>query len=237
MKLLFMFLVFAAVAVLYFIYPIKKAIKISKEIEKDTVAYEQYPQNPSMKILVTGDSTAFGTGVSDMKESTAGRLGNDFPEATIQNISENGLKIEGLVEKIKSLPDSSSYDVILIQIGANDVTGVTSLKKVKEDLSQLMKLVTSKSERIIILTSGNIGLSPVFRAPLSQAITKRTLLVREIFLNEVKLHESVQYVDLFKVAEEDIFLTDVDKYYASDYFHPSGDGYGIWYKDIKNKLN
>jgi len=42
---------------------------------------------------------------------------------------------------------------------------------------------------------------------------------------------------LFKVAEEDIFLTDVDKYYASDYFHPSGDGYGIWYKDIKNKLN
>ncbi len=190
-----------------------------------------------MKILVAGDSTGVGTGADDSRYGTPGRLGNDFSEADIENISENGLKIEGLVKKLESLSSENHYDLILIQIGANDIVSLTPLKKVKEDLSLLMNLATEKGERIIVLTSGNIGLSPIFRSPLSEIISKRTLSVREIFMNEIALHENVKYVDLFKNAEEDIFLTDIDKYYASDYYHPSKDGYGVWYEEIRKKLD
>lgn len=62
-------------------------------------------------------------------------------------------------------------------------------------------------------------------------------MVREIFMREASNRSKVQYVDLFESAENDVFNTDIDKYYAPDLFHPSSAGYGVWYEDVKKYLD
>ncbi len=211
-----------------------KAVKVSREIESTTTPYTQNPAQPTMKILVAGDSTGFGTGASRPEDSTAGLLGQKYPNASIENISENGLKLEGLESKLQSI--NSEYDLILIQIGANDIVKQTDNKKIEEVLNSVLQLTTSKSKKVIVITAGNVGLSPVFKWPLSNMITHKTKEVREIFMNTIAKYPSVKYVDLFKKKSEDIFITDIPKYYASDRFHPSSGGYKVWFTEIEKSL-
>ncbi len=212
-------------------------MSVAKKLKDSVVPYEQHPEPHDLKVLILGDSTALGTGTNDSRESTAGRLGSDYPNADIKNISENGLKLEGLLKIIYEIPKESHFDLIIIQIGANDITGFTPFQKIEAELDELLLWTNLSGTKTIILTSGNIGLAPVFRAPLSNIISARTNSVRELFKKKIALDESASYVDLFKNKEEDIFSKDPERYYASDKFHPSGYGYEIWYQEIKKYLD
>lgn len=235
MKFVFLGAVFFALVSAYFLYPIYRAIQISLGIQEKAVAYQQFPDNPTMKILVAGDSTGVGTGASSPEESIAGRIGKDFPNASLRNISENGITTEELREKLERL-DNSMYDLIVIQIGANDVTKFTPKTKIAREIKLVLGYAETHASSVILLTAGNMGLSPVFKAPFSNYITARTLVVREIFQSEAAARPSVTYIDLFKEAEDDTFSKDIDKYYADDLFHPSSEGYGVWYQDIQSIL-
>jgi lysophospholipase L1-like esterase len=219
----------------YSTYLIYHAISISKNVLETIVPFERHPEKPTMKILVVGDSTAVGTGASTSTDSTAGRLGTTYPTADVTNISENGLKLTGLVTILINL-DANHYDLILAQIGANDITGLTPLDSIKEELNKVLKFASSHGTDVIILHSGNIGLSPVFKFPVAEFMTYRTLKVRSIYMNAVTAYPNVHYVDLFKNAQDDIFSTDINKYYAADRFHPSSDGYAVWYEAISKYL-
>lgn len=236
MKLIIIIVVLLVIVLVYLLYPVAKAISISQTVQENAKAYEQHPTNPTMRILVAGDSTGVGTGARSPQDSIAGRIGSDFPGAHISNISENGITLEVLRNKLYSLP-KTEYNLIVIQIGSNDVTSFTSKQKVAEELKLVLDYAEEHSEKVIVLTAGNIGLSPVFKFPLSNLITYRTLMVREIFMKEVGERSSVYYVDLFESADDDMFSTDIEKYYAPDYFHPSSEGYGVWYHSVKNFLN
>lgn len=236
MKLLLLLLIGTSVWVYWNIYPIQKAIKKSKVFQDTAVAYEQHPESSTMKILVMGDSTAVGAGVQSSEFSIAGLVGKKYPDADITNISRFGMRLEELNQEIQKLPTTATYDLIVLQIGANDVTHFTSLSKIQTTLSSILNKAESKSPKIILLSSGNVGLSPVFKFPLSQILSKRTRDVREIYITEVTTRPSVSYIDLYKEREDDIFASDIDKYYANDYFHPSEDGYMVWYTEIEKKL-
>lgn len=236
MKLVLLIIVLLALLVVYFGYPLYRATRISKQIESRTTAYEQRRADPSMRILVAGDSTGVGTGAERSEDSIAGRIGNDIPEADITNISENGLMLAGLRKHLTELPDEVRYDLILLQIGANDVVGIGSLAYVEQELQTVLDEAEAHADQIIVMTAGNIGLSPVFRWPSSRYISHRTRIVREIFLQEASERSSVTYIDLYKPAGEEVFNTDVPRYYAADRFHPSGEGYGVWYGSVQPKL-
>jgi len=237
MKLLI--IIFLILVAIYLVYghPIRRAIKVSKTIEENSLAYEQNPKDAVKNILVLGDSTAVGTGASKPEDSIAGRLGKDFPNATIKNISKNGLKIMELSNIIKDLPESDEkYDLLIIQIGANDITFFSSKKEIKDNLDSVLEFANENSNKTLILTSGDIGSSPVFKFPVSYIYTKRTRNIQSIFREKIKNYDSVSYVDLFTKENNDLFNNQPQKYYAKDFFHPSSDGYGVWYNSTKSHL-
>ena len=217
---------------LYVGYPLYNAIQVSKGIQTQAMPYEQHPANPTKYILVAGDSTAVGTGALDSKKSTAGLLGALYPAADITNLGVNGFKLDGLITALESAP-RAHYDLILIQIGANDVVGFTPLNKVNTELETVLGMTDKLGTKTVVITAGNIGLSPVFHFPLSQLMTWRMLEVRKIFIAGVAEHPAAQYVDLFNEKLNREFETDIPKYYAADYFHPSADGYALWFQEIK----
>lgn len=234
MKILLLLILLIALIGFYYVHPFYKAVKLSKEIEADTIPFERHLAHPKMRILVAGDSTAVGTGAATSSESTAGRLGAYYPEAELTNLSENGLKLEGLEKKLQTL--SGHFDLALIQIGANDTVQLTPMEKIEERINTVLRVTQPLATKVIVVTSGNIGLSPVFKWPVSMYLSSRAKEVRDIYMKAIAAYPNASYVDLYKEKGEDIFIKNVPKYYAKDLFHPSSDGYAVWFEGIEKKL-
>jgi hypothetical protein len=64
---------------------------------KKTVPFSRSEPQAVFKILVLGDSTAFGTGATHPEDSTAGRLAARYPRASVTDLAVNGLRIAGLL--------------------------------------------------------------------------------------------------------------------------------------------
>jgi lysophospholipase L1-like esterase len=98
-------------------------------------------------------------------------------------------------------------------------------------------LETAKSfgDQVVVATSGNIGTAQIFPKGTRWLIRIRTLQVREIFFQTVS-QENVRYVDLYKAEEVDPFAKDPVQYYAADSFHPSSNGYDVWYTEIAKTI-
>jgi lysophospholipase L1-like esterase len=222
---------------LFLVYPIYHSTKVSKGLIASAVAYEQHPLHPMMHILVAGDSTAVGVGATDIHQTTAGRLGQQYPQADITNIGVSGYQLKDVMPLLQAQQKAGQhYDLILLQIGANDVTRLTPKKTIASEVATIFALCNTMSPKTIVLTAGNMGLSQVFRWPLSTLMTNRSLVVRSIFITTAAEYSTIHYISLFEDKAHDPFEKDVLRYYAPDHFHLTNDGYGIWYGDIKKLL-
>lgn len=208
-----------------FLFYFNKAQKLSKNNEK----FSYRPQNPKLKILVAGDSTAAGVGAKDPKDSVAGRFHQDFPKAEIVNLAESGNRIEDIKKFLEGIDEKR--DLVVLHAGANDILYLGSLEKSKKDLKKLLTEAKRLSDNVVFLTSGNIGLSPVFFWPLGRFYSRRSKRFLSEFEN-IAENKGVVFVDLYQKKSKDLFSKNVDKYYASDRLHLSSTGYQVWYKKI-----
>ena len=214
---------------------VSHSINASKPLIASAAAYEQHPLSPSLRILIAGDSTGVGVGAKDNRESIAGRIGAAYPSADIANIAHSGDTLADL-EKVLRAKASGKYDIVLLQIGANDITGRTTYADIRAALTRVLSRAHQLGNKVVVMTSGDVGLSPAFMWPLSAYFDHRTRETRKIFIEETGAVPGTVYIDLFREPLDEIFITDVPRYYASDRFHPSGDGYAVWYRALKPAL-
>jgi len=128
MKIFLCLLVLLLIVSAFYVVPIIKSVITSKKIISQTVPFSQINKDAELNILVAGDSTAFGTGSEKPEDSVAGRFAKDYPGSEVVNLSENGLKTEDLLEKLKIHLENKKYNHIHIQIGANDIISFTNYK-------------------------------------------------------------------------------------------------------------
>jgi len=180
-------------------------------------------------IAIFGDSTAVGTGSKNVEETLAGRLAKDFPHTNIINLAENGSKTIGVSQQIQSL-HNKKVDMAIISTGGNDIWAYTSSRKLVEDLRSILEQAKEISDHhVILLFFGNEGTAPFFPWPIRSWLNHRTELVKNIFLF-VANEQKVPIIDLFSNPRENPFVIDPKRYFAEDRLHPSGAGYGEWYK-------
>jgi len=195
---------------------------------------EPYTQvGTGQTLLVLGDSTGYGTGVFDARDSIAGRIGQDYPNLTIMNDSTNGRTIGELVPVVASL--TGRYDYILLQIGGNDVLQLRDPDQVGVELDGIFDTLRQHTDHIIMMSSGNVGGARRFTDKRAKRMTEQTLILREVF-QRTALENGVVYVDLFVDPAQDPFILDTNRYQAIDGLHPSGAGYGLWYEVLKPVL-
>lgn len=183
-------------------------------------------------ILVLGDSTAYGTGAGTSTFSIAGRLGVDFPQYTILNWSKNGRTINGLRD---ALPENGDYEMVLLQIGGNDILRQRDVAVVEEELREIVATLSPQTEHLVMMCCGNVGGAAAFsgeRAATYEALTRE---YRDMF-KRVAAETKLQYVDLFLEPEDDVIAQQPDRYLASDGLHPSDEGYGLWYSSLYEQV-
>lgn len=209
-------------------------LRKSKQIIAQSRKFERIVPNPSHKILVTGDSTAVGTG-SAPEYSVAGRFGKLYPNATIKNDGVNGRKIHELAAHMET-KEPEKNDLTIVQIGGNDILQFTSTRTIAHNLEKVLKAAAESSKTVVILHSGNVGLAPAFPRYLGWLWTLKTKKVRRLYMDAARRY-GAHYIDLYQDREDDIFLKDPDLYYAGDYMHPSEEGYKWWFEKIKEKID
>ena len=230
--------IFGVIFLMLALLTVRQVIEIvaaAKGVFYDQLPYNRRVPGAELKILFLGDSTAVGTGASDNRHSTAGYFGQDFPLADITNNSQNGKKIQELLTEI-STQTFGKFDLVVIQIGGNDIMKLTPFKNIESDLAAVIERAKTFGRYVVILHSGNVGTAPIFHWPFDAIMTNRSRKVREIYMSQAKA-QGVMYVDLFAERKDDLFLKDVKRYYSADSLHPSGDGYRWWYEHIRRTLD
>jgi len=226
-------LLIVGVVIAYSVYEyvrFMKLVEIGRELSNGASAFSR-DEGSELKILVVGDSTAVGVGASS-ELSVPGRLSMAL-SADIENLSISGAKTVDVLRQLKSIQEDTRYDMVLIHAGANDVIRRTPLNQVRSDVQDLLKVAKLKSEKVVLLTSGDIGEAPIWPLPLRWFISHRTKEVREIIKSETKAQDAL-YVDIF--SHDLKFKENPELYYALDFLHLSGDGYKKWFELVIQEI-
>jgi len=195
--------------------------------------YTQSPAQSTHTLLVLGDSTGYGTGATASENSVAGLIGRDFQELTIYNDSVNGRTLsEGLAAYTESHM-TQSYDVVLLQLGANDILRNTPLSEVKVTLEKVLSML--KDSKVIMMPSGNVGAAPRFSGSDAAELSQRTLEYFAVFESLAAMYGAT-FVNLYQPESEDPFVQQPERYVSLDGLHPSDEGYAFWYTKLRPAL-
>lgn len=208
-------------------------VNTGRGLAKASVPFEVRVKEASRRVLVIGDSTGVGTGASDSADSVAGRIARDYPGTEIVNRAQDGAKVEDIPEQLKDFRNGE-FDLVLLQVGGNDIIRFTDLDRLNDAITEVLHLSGDKGGKVIFMSTGNVGLAPVFFPPVNWIYSWRTRKVRAIFM-AVSCREKIEYIDLFKERDKDPFLRDSATFYAADTLHPGSEGYRLWYEELKRQ--
>lgn len=191
----------------------------------------------SLSFLILGDSTAVGQGGDYSKgiAISAAELLAESRTVTYQNFAVSGARVNDALQK--QLPQTAGLkpDIVLISVGANDVTHMTSLKAVKSDTIKIIDQLRKQNADVKIILTGSPQMGSVLRFPQPSKLLARlqTDRINTVFETIVKEKELI----FAPIAQETgpIFLRD-PSLFAEDKFHPNNAGYATWKPVITEAL-
>lgn len=120
---------------------------------------------PPLRLLVIGDSSALGLGVSTQDDALLGQLIARLEgraEVHYELVAQTGAKTADVLGWLDELPDAK-YDIAVTALGVNDVTKGVSLRRWLRQQALLFDRIKARFDTELIVVS---GLPPVGQFPL-----------------------------------------------------------------------
>jgi lysophospholipase L1-like esterase len=189
-------------------------------------------QGPTLRLLIAGDSAAAGVGASSQDEALCGRLvGYLRPHCTVhwRLVAVNGLDSPGLLKLLEETR-AEKFDVVVLSIGVNDVTGLRSPSQWTQWQDRLAQVIQTRFGPRLLIHS---ALPPMnaFTAlpqPLRWFMGRwalemnRQLAVALSAQTKRKLHWPLK-----EAVSGDL---------AADGFHPGPLGYAFWAESLSKVI-
>ena len=195
-------------------------------IPRDT---QVFGTGPKRNFVVMGDSTSIGQG-ADYARSIAYLSAVSLAhhhELSWTNLGVSGAVTQEVVEQQLPRALELKPDVVLLALGANDVTHLTSLKQFGRDMQSIIMQLQTVSPNIKIFLTGSPDMSsvPRFASPTQWIAGIRTKQVNKV----VQTFTKKTNVTFIPIAEKTgaIFKARPELF-AADKFHPTADGYAVW---------
>ena len=194
---------------------------------------------PELTYVVMGDSTAVGQGGDydlGIIEATAQHLAKNYT-VNVFNFAESGAQTADVLRDQLPLAIEKKPDIILLVVGANDVTHVTPHRALKKDLNTIVdQLVASNCKVKIVLTGApQMGVSPRFGPLISTMANFQTNRVNKVF-KQIITDRNLTFAPIADKAGP-IFVAAPEKYFANDEYHPNNAGYGVWIPIINESID
>lgn len=190
---------------------------------------------PPMRLLVVGDSAAAGVGAGSQDRALCGQLINRLcRHRTIEwrVLAINGLDTPGLIRLLESHP-LQKYDVVILSIGVNDVTGLCPPDKwirLQEKLASLIEVHFSPGLLI------HSALPPMHRFtalphPLRWLMGRWAMEMNRQLAASLPPEQTrrIIYWPFGRDGAESDGL-------ASDGFHPGPGGYAVWAEGLSRLI-
>jgi lysophospholipase L1-like esterase len=181
----------------------------------------------SARLLVIGESTVAGLGARTHREALTGqfaerlvsRIGRQV-EWTV--IGRNGVTARRTIDELVPLVPDKTFDYILLGIGGNDVMKLSSPKKWRRDMIELLGILREDNPNAVIFISNcpMIVLSPVIPHPI------KFLLWELSKMHDANIREFTAGMDRVYYYPQPVDVR-VEGFFA-DGIHPSEQGYSDW---------
>lgn len=181
-------------------------------------------EGPELRLLILGDSAAAGVGVSNQQDALAGRLvselaGDHCVAWTL--LAETGRTAADVLAALNAAPENH-YDVVLVSVGVNDVTGRTGTQQWLSLLNELSdRLINGMgATRVLFTAIPPMHLFPALPQPLRWYLGMRARQLNRLMENVCNSRDSAEYLCVSFPLEPGFM--------ASDGFHPGLDAYRLW---------
>lgn len=209
-------------------------VKIGRQLAGKAIPFSKQSNDYTKTLLVLGDSTAVGVGASSPISSLPALVSEYIGATYVENHAVSGATVNDMAQQLP-LTQRSSYDMILIHIGANDIRRFHDVEMVSKELQNITISLKDKSSQIIFLSAGNLGGASIIPFFIQSLYTRLNLKYHRYF-EEIAKTIHVTYVNMYIDPKIDPFVQYPKQYLAKDGFHPSDDGYKLWFTMIQKVL-
>lgn len=181
----------------------------------------------SAKLFVIGESTVAGLGARDHSRALAGQFALQLSKHLKRRVDwtvlgKNGVTARRVIDEL--LPDMPDvkFDYILLGIGGNDVMKLSSPRKWRRDMIELIGRLREKNPDVVIFISNcpMIIMSPVIPEPSKSLLWKLSQMHNDNIIEFTSEMDRVFYYRQPALVEREGFF--------ADGIHPSEQGYADW---------
>ncbi len=186
---------------------------------------------PALRLLVLGESTAAGVGVSDHQQGLASQLARQLHQQSGTAIAWhshgiNGIRLAGLLAHLNTtnLPEA---DVILVSMGVNDTTGLTPRRRYRE---QLKALAHRQASPLYLLSVPPMHRFTALPSPLRQLLGWRARQLDAVQQQLARAHpDDFRYLAYPAMTGPELL--------AEDGYHPGPKGYQAMASSLVSPLS
>lgn len=188
-----------------------------------------------LHLVAMGDSIIAGVGTGTVERSLPVQFARVLSENRDCSVhwrieGANGADIADLRQQLAQLDDQLRADVVLISIGVNDVTGLSSLRHWKHQLNTLITELRDKWPQASVIFAGVPPMSkfPLPPQPLSFALGLRAAKLDRISASLLALQANMIHVPTVIDPRQHDF--------CEDGFHPSAEACVFWAEGLAQRL-
>ncbi len=183
--------------------------------------------NNTAKLFVIGESTVAGLGAGTHDLALAGQFALRLSEHIKRPVEwkvlgKNGVTARRTIDELLPQMPDERFDYILVGLGGNDVMKLSSPRKWRRDMTELLEILRSKNPDAVIFISNcpMIVYSPIMPQPI------KTILWELSKMHDANIREFTREMDRIFYYPQPADVR-VEGFFA-DGIHPSEQGYADW---------
>lgn len=188
-----------------------------------------------VRLLAIGDSIIAGVGANTLPNALVGQTAAALSSALDGCVQWQALGVSGynskkvLTELVPKMPEHSA-DFVIVSVGVNDVTGLTTMRQWRRNLKLLLGSIADHSPNAVVAASGLPPMHrfPLLPQPLRAVFGMRSRSFDDALRNIVEELPNCRYVPLN-------FDPDPSQF-AADGYHPSEESYVEYGRQVADAL-
>ncbi|MDO9525397.1 MAG: SGNH/GDSL hydrolase family protein [Gemmobacter sp.] len=189
-------------------------------------------QGQTVRVLVLGDSSAAGVGVTDQSDALSGQIVKRLAlhrHISWQVIARTGATTATTLARLYAEPPAA-MDVVVTALGVNDVTKGAPLTRWLDQQRRLWDMLIARGARRILVSGlPPMGAFPVLPQPLRWVLGRRAAMFDNALRNAILDCPHTRHIPM-DFAPTDRTLM------AADGFHPGPDLYAQWAERVAGAI-
>jgi lysophospholipase L1-like esterase len=183
------------------------------------------------RLLAVGDSIIDGVGIARFEDTLPAQYARALSERLDLRVGwraegVTGHSVDDVVQRLKSLASDEPFDLVVVSVGVNDVTGLTSKARWRSGLVALIRELRRRwpGVRVVLL-----GLPPMAHFPLPPQPLRSTLGMRAAALDRIAVEVASGYPGVEHVPTR---IDPAVHPFCEDGFHPSAESCTLWAREL-----